>query len=78
MKGVIVYPIRYETRAETEKIARQQAEEQEPTLPTIGVIHAPTSGTTVPTFPATIRMQFQLHQQPAGLDHLVCRYLMRS
>jgi VWFA-related protein len=48
-EGVIVYPIRYETRAETERIAREQASEQ---LPTLGVIRAPASGTTAPTFPS--------------------------
>jgi VWFA-related protein len=46
--GVIVYPIRFETRAETERLAREQAG---PQLPTIGVIRAPTAGTTAPTFP---------------------------
>lgn len=51
-EGAIVYPIRYETREETERIARQQAEEQTRQLPTIGVIHAPPSGTTAPTFPS--------------------------
>lgn len=47
--GVIVYPIRFETRAETERIAREQSG---PQLPTIGVIRAPTAGTTAPTFPS--------------------------
>jgi hypothetical protein len=48
-EGVIVYPIRYDTRATTERIAREQAGE---TLPTISVIRqAPPSGTTAPTFP---------------------------
>jgi VWA domain-containing protein len=48
-EGVIVYPIRYDTRATTERIAREQAGE---TLPTIGVIRQPPpSGTTAPTFP---------------------------
>lgn len=48
-EGVIVYPIRYETRATTEQLAREQSGEQ---LPTIGVIRqAPPSGTTAPTFP---------------------------
>ena len=37
-EGVIVYPIRYDTRAETERMVRQQAEEAGPQLPTIGVI----------------------------------------
>ena len=51
-EGVIVYPIRYDTRQETERIARQQAEDQSPQLPTIGVIRTPPGGTTVPTFPS--------------------------
>jgi von Willebrand factor type A domain len=51
-EGVIVYPIRYETRAETEQIAREQSEETTPQLPTIDVIRRPTSGTTPPTFPS--------------------------
>jgi len=51
-EGVIVYPIRYETRAETERIAREQSQEISPQLPTIGVIRAPSSGTTAPTFPS--------------------------
>lgn len=50
-EGVIVYPIRYDTRATTEAIARQQAEQTTPTLPTIDVVRAPPSGTTAPTFP---------------------------
>jgi hypothetical protein len=51
-EGVIVYPIRYETRAETERIARQQADDQTPQLPTLGTIRTPPSGTTAPTFPS--------------------------
>jgi hypothetical protein len=50
-EGVIVYPIRYDTRASTEALARQQAEQISPTLPTRDVINAPPSGTTPPTFP---------------------------
>lgn len=50
-EGVIVYPIRYETRATTEAIARQQQEQITPTLPTREVIRRPPSGTTPPTFP---------------------------
>jgi hypothetical protein len=50
-EGVIVYPIRYETRATTEAIARGQAEQTTPTLPTIDVVRRPPSGTTAPTFP---------------------------
>jgi hypothetical protein len=52
-EGVIVYPIRYETRAESERIAREQTEDMTPQLPTIGVIRrAPSPGTTAPTFPS--------------------------
>jgi VWFA-related protein len=49
--GVVVYPIRYDTRAETERIARQTSEEIDPELTTIDVLRKPTSGTTAPTFP---------------------------
>jgi hypothetical protein len=50
--GVVFYPIRYETRAETERLARQQADEQTlPQLPTREVINRPAPGTTAPTFP---------------------------
>lgn len=49
-EGVIVYPIRYDTRATTERLAREQA--GQPQLPTISVIRQPPpSGTTAPTFP---------------------------
>src|SRR6266850_916005 len=51
-EGVIVYPIRYDTRAVTEQIAREQSEETTPQLPTIDVIRRPTTGTTPPTFPS--------------------------
>ncbi|HEV2883574.1 MAG TPA: VWA domain-containing protein [Pyrinomonadaceae bacterium] len=51
-EGAIVYPIRYETRAETEQLAREQAGDISPQLPTISVIRAPPSGTTAPTFPS--------------------------
>jgi VWA domain-containing protein len=47
--GVIVYPIRFNTRAETERIARGESG-QTAQLPTIGVVRPP-PGTTVPTFP---------------------------
>ena len=50
-EGVVVYPIRYDTRATTEALAREQAGEQA-ALPTISVIRNPTpGGTTPPTFP---------------------------
>jgi hypothetical protein len=51
-EGVIVYPIRYDTRAETERIARGQADDPGMQLPTIGVIRTPPAGTTAPTFPS--------------------------
>lgn len=54
-EGVIVYPIRFETRSETERIAREQSDIQTPQLPTIGVIRAPSPGTTAPTFPSDDR-----------------------
>lgn len=51
-EGVVVYPIRYDTREETERLAREQAAEQAPTLPTIGEIRRPPTGTTPTTFPS--------------------------
>lgn len=51
-EGVVVYPIRYDTRATTEQLAREQAG-QASQLPTIDVIRNPKSGgTTPPTFPS--------------------------
>ena len=50
--GAIVYPIRFDTRAETERLARKQAEEQSGgPLPTSSILRQPTSGTTPTTFP---------------------------
>ncbi|HEV7746276.1 MAG TPA: VWA domain-containing protein [Pyrinomonadaceae bacterium] len=51
-EGVIVYPIRYETRAQTERIVRDATESQGPQLPTIDVIRREPPGTTAPTFPS--------------------------
>ncbi len=51
-QDVIIYPIRFETRAQTERIARDAMEDTSPQLPTIDVIRAPPSGTTAPTFPS--------------------------
>ena len=52
-EGVVVYPIRYDTRATTERLAREQAEGGGPQLPTINVIRNPTpNGTTPTTFPS--------------------------
>ena len=50
-EGVTVYPIRYDTRATTERLAREQAGQMTPQLPTIDVVRAPPTGTTAPTFP---------------------------
>ncbi|MFS8085408.1 MAG: VWA domain-containing protein, partial [Acidobacteriota bacterium] len=51
--GVIVYPIRFDTRAETERIMRQQEGEQTGgQLPTSSVIRQPRAGTTPSTFPS--------------------------
>lgn len=50
-EGVLVYPIRYNTREETERIAREQSG-QTSQLPTISVIRTPAPGTTPPTFPS--------------------------
>lgn len=50
-EGIIVYPIRYDTRAATEAIAREQASEISPSLPTSDVLRPVPSGTTPPTFP---------------------------
>ena len=49
-EGVIVYPIRYETRAETERLLRDAVDD--PSLPTSDVIHRAPPGTTAPTFPS--------------------------
>lgn len=51
-EGVIVYPIRYDTRATTEAIAHQQSEQSTPTLPTLDVIRRTPTGTTPQTFPS--------------------------
>ena len=51
--GVIVYPIRFDTRAETERLARKQAQEQNGgPLPTSAILRSPSSGTTPTTFPS--------------------------
>ena len=52
-EGVVVYPIRYDTRATTERLAREQSSEITPQLPTMDVIRGtPPNGTTPPTFPS--------------------------
>ena len=51
--GVIVYPIRFETRADTERIARQQdAASNGVGLPTGSIIPGRTGGGTATTFPS--------------------------
>ncbi|MDQ1638817.1 MAG: Ca-activated chloride channel [Pyrinomonadaceae bacterium] len=49
-ESVVVYPIRYNTRAETERIARKASDEISPELPTSDVIRK--DGGTGPTFPS--------------------------
>jgi hypothetical protein len=52
-EGVVFYPIRYDTRATTERLAREQSSGGGSTLPTIDVIRNPTPGGTTPTtFPS--------------------------
>ncbi len=57
-EGVIVYPIRYDTRAATERIAREQSEGISPTTATtdilrpVGVGASIPTGTTPKTFPS--------------------------
>src|SRR5256714_14193774 len=54
--GVIVYPIRFDTRAETEQLARkQEAESSGVGLPTSGILRLPTGGGTPTTFPGDDR-----------------------
>lgn len=47
-EGVVIYPIRYDTRAKSEAIAREQ-NSGAPQLPTIDVVRKPTPGGTTPT-----------------------------
>jgi von Willebrand factor type A domain len=52
--GVIVYPIRFDTRAETERLARQQeAESNGVGLPTSSILRLPTGSGTPTTFPGS-------------------------
>ncbi len=54
--GVIVYPIRFDTRVFTEQLARKQADEQDGVnLPTSSIIRQPPAGTTPRTFPSEER-----------------------
>ncbi len=62
--GVIVYPIRFETRAFTEQLARQQSEETNgANLPTSNVLRVPSSGTTPTTFPGEDPSPVPTHQR---------------
>jgi Mg-chelatase subunit ChlD len=63
-EGVVVYPIRYDTRATTERLAREQA--NEPQLPTIGVIRQTPNGGTAPTFPSDDPTPGSTSQQRTG------------
>ena len=51
-EGVIVYPIRYDTREAVERLAREQSNEISPQLPTSDVLRPAPSGTTPTTFPS--------------------------
>jgi len=51
-EGAVVYPIRYETRDQTERIVREAADDPANQLPTLDVIRRAPSGTTAPTFPS--------------------------
>jgi hypothetical protein len=51
-EGVVVYPIRYETREETERIVREAGDDPANQLPTIDIVRKAPSGTTAPTFPS--------------------------
>ena len=63
-EGVIVYPIRYDTRATTERLAREQSDQ--PQLPTIGVIRQAPTGGTAPTFPSDDPTPGSTSQQRTG------------
>ena len=63
-EGVVVYPIRYETRAQTERIARDAMEDPGPQLPTRDVIRRAPPGTTPPTFPGDDPDQVPTTGQP--------------
>ena len=63
--GVIVYPIRFDTRAETEQLARkQEAESNGVGLPTSSILRQPPAGTTPTTFPSSD--PFPVPAQPRG------------
>jgi VWFA-related protein len=62
--GVIVYPIRFDTRAYTEQLARKQEQEMNgANLPTSSILRQPTSGTTPTTFPGDDPSPVPAHQR---------------
>jgi Mg-chelatase subunit ChlD len=66
--GVIVYPIRFDTRVETERLARkQEAETNGGQLPTSEVIRQPPPGTTPRTFPSDEPFPTPTGQRPSTL-----------
>lgn len=71
--GVIVYPIRFETRAESERIARNQdAATNGVSLPTSSVLRTPTSGTTPTTFPSDDPSPVPAQQRsPSVLEQII-------
>jgi hypothetical protein len=69
-EGVVVYPIRYETRAATERIAREAMEDPVPQLPTRDVIRRAPPGTTPPTFPGGDPDQVPTTGQPGSTGTL--------
>jgi hypothetical protein len=63
--GVIVYPIRFDTRADTERMARQQeAQSSGVGLPTSSILRIPSGGSTPTTFPGSD--QSPVPQMPRG------------
>lgn len=63
--GVIVYPIRFDTRADTERMARQQeAESSGVGLPTSSILRMPSGNGTPTTFPGSD--QSSVPQMPRG------------
>jgi hypothetical protein len=64
--GVIVYPIRFETRADTERMARQQSAESNGVgLPTSSILRIPSGGGSTPTtFPGSDKSP--VPQMPRG------------
>jgi VWFA-related protein len=62
--GVIVYPIRFDTRAYSEALARRQSEETNGVaLPTSSIIRRPTTGTTPTTFPSEEQIPVTMPKQ---------------